>query len=114
MRRTCVDLNCSVNDCDGLKCKNVNVNADCDFECSRSGGDLGGSERVEMVNIKQFVNAGKRNQYVSCGMMMIGDLLDPSDEYQLNFTHRSAHGNNFDFAEHGKYKTSAEKQLVHL
>lgn len=34
-------------------------------------------------------------------MCLIGDLLEPSNEYSLHFTHRSAHGNDADFAEHG-------------
>lgn len=42
-------------------------------------------------------------------MFMIGDLLEPSTEFELNFTHRSAHGNDHDFAEHGKFKSAADK-----
>ena len=42
-------------------------------------------------------------------MCYIGELLEASEESALHFTHRSAHGNDTDFAEHGKFGKLAEK-----
>ena len=46
--------------------------------------------------------------------MLIGDLIEPSSEFLLNFTHRSANGNDHDFTSHGKYETVAQKELKRL
>ena len=97
--------------CHGVQGENVVVNKSSrNSKSSMGSGDKG----VELIDLRQYINEGKRGEYVCSGLCVIGDLVEPSDEYLLNFTHRSAHGNDHDFAEHGKFDKLAKKQLDRL
>lgn len=64
--------------------------------------------------MKQFVRAGKRGHYLSCGVVIIENDT-PDESVQLNFTHRHAHGGDPDAdVAHGKFGTLAENELQRL
>ena len=68
---------------------------------------------IEVVSLSQFTRAGKRGHYESCGVITLRqpDAVPSSDEQQLNFTHRTAHGSSTNDADAsvGKYASLANE-----